>query len=267
MALLAVHAMAASPATFPSSHHHAAVSSYCALPATAAFSRSRSRVAAAAAATLSAPLTPVLEVYCGRGDKKTKRGKRFNHSYGNARPRNKKKGTGPARLFAPPAPPRKDQFDDGECLCKFVNLLGIFRNRGFTIAKTPLLLIPERGGGGGGNRSCCRGRRRERSSPATESATAAPTLRKTTRKSSLLRPPPPPSPATLGISLFTSPHHHLLPKNPPHADCSNQPAMEGTQVISPTLITKKKKIIKKIQTFEQEIETFFLTARRLWPRT
>lgn len=114
MALLAVHAMAASPATFPSSHHHAAVSSYCALPAAAAFSRSRSRVAAAAAATLSAPLTPVLEVYCGRGDKKTKRGKRFNHSYGNARPRNKKKGTGPARLFAPPAPPRKDQFDDGE---------------------------------------------------------------------------------------------------------------------------------------------------------
>uniref|UniRef100_A0A0E0PIF1 30S ribosomal protein S31, chloroplastic n=1 Tax=Oryza rufipogon TaxID=4529 RepID=A0A0E0PIF1_ORYRU len=120
MALLAVHAMAASPATFPSSHHHAAVSSYCALPAAAAFSRSRSRVAAAAAATLSAPLTPVLEVYCGRGDKKTKRGKRFNHSYGNARPRNKKKGTGPARLFAPPAPPRKDQFDDGE-LRKVVN--------------------------------------------------------------------------------------------------------------------------------------------------
>uniref|UniRef100_A0A0E0KZB5 30S ribosomal protein S31, chloroplastic n=1 Tax=Oryza punctata TaxID=4537 RepID=A0A0E0KZB5_ORYPU len=110
MALLAVHAMAASPAAF-SSHHHAAVSSYCALPS-AALSRSRSRVAAATA--LSAPLTPVLEVYCGRGDKKTKRGKRFNHSYGNARPRNKKKGTGPARLFAPPAPPRKDQFDDGE---------------------------------------------------------------------------------------------------------------------------------------------------------
>uniref|UniRef100_A0A0D9WDJ5 30S ribosomal protein S31, chloroplastic n=1 Tax=Leersia perrieri TaxID=77586 RepID=A0A0D9WDJ5_9ORYZ len=114
MALLAVHAMAASPATFPSSHHHGAVSSYCPLPS-AAFSRSRSSLAAAAAATaLSSPLTPVLEVYCGRGDKKTKRGKRFNHSYGNARPRNKKKGTGPARLFAPPAPPRKDQFDDGE---------------------------------------------------------------------------------------------------------------------------------------------------------
>ncbi|XP_006654126.1 30S ribosomal protein S31, chloroplastic [Oryza brachyantha] len=112
MALLAVHAMAASPAsTFPS-HHHGAISSYCALPA-AAFSHARSPRAGAGAA-LSAPLTPVLEVYCGRGDKKTKRGKRFNHSYGNARPRNKKKGTGPARLFAPPAPPRKDQFDDGE---------------------------------------------------------------------------------------------------------------------------------------------------------
>ena len=85
---------------------------------------------------------PLLTVYCGRGDKKTKRGKRFNHSYGNvsapvqhnvshfcaailiylavwsfqARPRNKKKGTGPPRLFAPPAPPRKDQFDDGEII-------------------------------------------------------------------------------------------------------------------------------------------------------
>jgi hypothetical protein len=33
-----------------------------------------------------------------------------------ARPRNKKKGTGPPRLFAPPAPPRKDQFDDGEII-------------------------------------------------------------------------------------------------------------------------------------------------------
>uniref|UniRef100_A0A2C9VB53 Uncharacterized protein n=1 Tax=Manihot esculenta TaxID=3983 RepID=A0A2C9VB53_MANES len=31
-------------------------------------------------------------VYCGGGDKKTAKGKRFNHSFGNARPRNKKKG-------------------------------------------------------------------------------------------------------------------------------------------------------------------------------
>ncbi|KAG8084870.1 hypothetical protein GUJ93_ZPchr0010g8329 [Zizania palustris] len=57
MALLAVQALAACPATFPS-HHHGAVSSYAALPA-AAFSRSRARLAAGAA--LSAPLTPVLE--------------------------------------------------------------------------------------------------------------------------------------------------------------------------------------------------------------
>uniref|UniRef100_A0A453S5J4 30S ribosomal protein THX n=1 Tax=Aegilops tauschii subsp. strangulata TaxID=200361 RepID=A0A453S5J4_AEGTS len=58
----------------------------------------------------------ILVFYCGRGDRKTKRGKRFSHSYGNARPRNKKKGTGPARLYAPPAPPRKDQFEDGEII-------------------------------------------------------------------------------------------------------------------------------------------------------
>ncbi|CAI9273695.1 unnamed protein product [Lactuca saligna] len=53
-------------------------------------------------------------IYCGRGDKKTAKGKRFNHSFGNARPRNKKKGRGPPRVPVPPAPPRKDRFDDGE---------------------------------------------------------------------------------------------------------------------------------------------------------
>ena len=36
----------------------------------------------------SAPIEPVL---CGRGDKKTKRGKRFKGSYGNARPKREKK--------------------------------------------------------------------------------------------------------------------------------------------------------------------------------
>ncbi|GAV68513.1 hypothetical protein CFOL_v3_12016 [Cephalotus follicularis] len=51
-------------------------------------------------------------VYCGRGDKKTARGKRFNHSFGNARPRDKTKGRGPPRVPAPPAPPKKDKFDD-----------------------------------------------------------------------------------------------------------------------------------------------------------
>uniref|UniRef100_A0A2P2INN5 30S ribosomal protein S31ic n=1 Tax=Rhizophora mucronata TaxID=61149 RepID=A0A2P2INN5_RHIMU len=51
-------------------------------------------------------------VYCGRGDRKTEKGKRFNHSFGNARPRDKKKGRGPPRLSVPPVPPKKDLFDD-----------------------------------------------------------------------------------------------------------------------------------------------------------
>ncbi|CAO2164925.1 unnamed protein product [Urochloa humidicola] len=119
MALLAVQGLAMSATAALPSHHHGAVSaSFCtssyALGAVAASPRARSNSLATAA--LSAPLAPVLQVYCGRGDKKTKRGKRFNHSYGNARPRNKKKGTGPPRLYAPPAPPRKDQFDDGEII-------------------------------------------------------------------------------------------------------------------------------------------------------
>ncbi|KAK1320700.1 hypothetical protein QJS10_CPA03g01887 [Acorus calamus] len=40
-----------------------------------------------------------MSVTCGRGDKKTAKGKRFNGSYGNARPRNKNKGRGPPRTF------------------------------------------------------------------------------------------------------------------------------------------------------------------------
>lgn len=31
-----------------------------------------------------------------------------------ARPRNKKKGRGPPRVHAPPIPPRRDPYDDGE---------------------------------------------------------------------------------------------------------------------------------------------------------
>ncbi|KAI4972204.1 hypothetical protein ZWY2020_003129 [Hordeum vulgare] len=113
MALLAVQGMAMSTAAFPS-HHHGAVSSFSfGLSATVSFCHSARSLAATA---VSAPPTSVLDVYCGRGDRKTKRGKRFSHSYGNARPRNKKKGTGPARLYAPPAPPRKDQFEDGEII-------------------------------------------------------------------------------------------------------------------------------------------------------
>ncbi|ERN09755.1 30S ribosomal protein S31, chloroplastic [Amborella trichopoda] len=60
----------------------------------------------------TAPLYP--SVFCGRGDRKTAKGKRFSHSFGNARPRNKKKGRGPPRVPAPPLPPKKDRFDDGE---------------------------------------------------------------------------------------------------------------------------------------------------------
>ncbi|XP_020252378.1 30S ribosomal protein S31, chloroplastic isoform X2 [Asparagus officinalis] len=55
-----------------------------------------------------------LGVYCGRGDKKTAKGKRFRHSFGNCRPRNKKRGRGPPRAPMPPSPPKKDKFDDGE---------------------------------------------------------------------------------------------------------------------------------------------------------
>ncbi|XP_015950284.1 30S ribosomal protein S31, chloroplastic [Arachis duranensis] len=65
------------------------------------------------AATSSSP-SPIPYVYCGRGDKKTAKGKRFNHSFGNARPRDKKKGRGPPRLFSPPAPTKKDRFEDNE---------------------------------------------------------------------------------------------------------------------------------------------------------
>ncbi|KAL3652220.1 ribosomal protein [Castilleja foliolosa] len=60
----------------------------------------------------STPALPL--IYCGRGDRKTARGKRFNHSFGNARPHDKKKGRGPPRVHAPPLPPRKDKYDDGE---------------------------------------------------------------------------------------------------------------------------------------------------------
>ncbi|KAH9736433.1 hypothetical protein WN944_004173 [Citrus x changshan-huyou] len=46
-------------------------------------------------------------VYCNCGDKKTAKGKHFNHFFGNARPRDKKKGRGPPRVTAPSASPRK----------------------------------------------------------------------------------------------------------------------------------------------------------------
>ncbi|KAH0458148.1 hypothetical protein IEQ34_013463 [Dendrobium chrysotoxum] len=91
-------------------------------PSSSSISFSRSEVFSGTSlslASLSASSTasvppPLHLVYCGRGDKKTAKGKRFKHSYGNARPRTKKKGRGPPRIPVPPSPPRKDRFDDGE---------------------------------------------------------------------------------------------------------------------------------------------------------
>ncbi|KAJ0968439.1 hypothetical protein J5N97_025356 [Dioscorea zingiberensis] len=39
----------------------------------------------------SSSSAPIEHILCGRGDKKTKRGKRFKGSYGNARPKKEKK--------------------------------------------------------------------------------------------------------------------------------------------------------------------------------
>ncbi|CAL5404624.1 unnamed protein product [Camellia sinensis] len=86
------------------------------LSPTLSFSRSQSLSSLSLpTSSFSLSTSPSLPlIYCGRGDKKTARGKRFNHSFGNARPRNKKKGRGPPRVPVPPAPPKKDRFDDTE---------------------------------------------------------------------------------------------------------------------------------------------------------
>ncbi|VFQ72833.1 unnamed protein product [Cuscuta campestris] len=70
---------------------------------------------------VTSPALPLIDlhcfrfsVYCGRGDKKTEKGKRFNHSFGNARPKDKKKGRGPPRVSMPPSAPKKDPFDLGQ---------------------------------------------------------------------------------------------------------------------------------------------------------
>ncbi|CAN0927964.1 30S ribosomal protein S31, chloroplastic [Linum grandiflorum] len=56
-------------------------------------------VSASSSSPSSLPL-----VACGRGDRRTAKGKRFSHSFGNARPRNKKKGRGPPRIPVPASP-------------------------------------------------------------------------------------------------------------------------------------------------------------------
>ncbi|KAF6136961.1 hypothetical protein GIB67_030725 [Kingdonia uniflora] len=55
-------------------------------------------------------------VYCGRGNRKTAKGKRFNHSFGNARPKSKDKGRRPPRSLVTPFLPRKDKFEDGDII-------------------------------------------------------------------------------------------------------------------------------------------------------
>ncbi|KNA20845.1 hypothetical protein SOVF_048530 [Spinacia oleracea] len=56
----------------------------------------------------TSPALPL--IYCGRGDRKTAKGKRFNHSFGNARPKNKNKGRGPpkAPIFPKGDPSQKE---------------------------------------------------------------------------------------------------------------------------------------------------------------
>ncbi|OIW19987.1 hypothetical protein TanjilG_31884 [Lupinus angustifolius] len=71
-----------------------------------------SSISLSSSSSILLPTTP--SVYCGRGDRKTAKGKRFNHSFGNARPRDKNKGRGPPRIAAPPSPLKKDKYEDNE---------------------------------------------------------------------------------------------------------------------------------------------------------
>ncbi|KAL3523960.1 hypothetical protein ACH5RR_016794 [Cinchona calisaya] len=88
-------------------------------PLSLSFSRPQSLPSSSSSAWLSSPTSSSSTlpfIYCGRGDKKTAKGKRFNHSFGNPRPKDEKKGRGPPRVAIPPAPPRKDRYDDGEVI-------------------------------------------------------------------------------------------------------------------------------------------------------
>jgi hypothetical protein len=82
---------------------------------------------------------------------------------------------------------------------------------------------------------------------------------------------PPATAAAISGHLGHLPLHLTSP--PPSSQESTtcrlqQPTSNGRNTNNLSYLDhQKKKIIKKIQTFEQEIETFFLTARRLWPRT
>ncbi len=53
-------------------------------------------------------------VMCGRGDKRTAKGKRFRGSFGNSRPKDSTKSRGLAVTPMPPRPKKKDELEDGE---------------------------------------------------------------------------------------------------------------------------------------------------------
>ncbi|CAO2825653.1 unnamed protein product [Amaranthus hypochondriacus] len=96
--ILGITSMASHPISlsFSSSHSVSGVS----LSSPSAFSLSTP--------TTTSPALPL--IYCGRGDRKTAKGKRFNHSFGNARPKDKKKGRGPPKSpVVPPVPQGDDE--------------------------------------------------------------------------------------------------------------------------------------------------------------
>uniref|UniRef100_A0A2K1Z6W9 30S ribosomal protein S31, mitochondrial n=1 Tax=Populus trichocarpa TaxID=3694 RepID=A0A2K1Z6W9_POPTR len=66
----------------------ATVMQWCGAVARRAMAGQRSAVFSTSSISSGAEMAPIL---CGRGDKKTKRGKRFKGTYGNARPKKEKK--------------------------------------------------------------------------------------------------------------------------------------------------------------------------------
>uniref|UniRef100_A0A6N2LEW2 30S ribosomal protein S31, mitochondrial n=1 Tax=Salix viminalis TaxID=40686 RepID=A0A6N2LEW2_SALVM len=66
----------------------ATVMQWCSAVARRAMVGQRSAVFSTSSVSIGAEMAPIL---CGRGDKKTKRGKRFKGTYGNARPKKEKK--------------------------------------------------------------------------------------------------------------------------------------------------------------------------------
>lgn len=71
--------------------------------------------ASSSATSVAVPLkSSYPDIVCGRGDKRTAKGKRARGSFGNSRPKDASKGTGLAVTPLPPRPKKKDEFEDGE---------------------------------------------------------------------------------------------------------------------------------------------------------